>query len=271
MCLIIFSPNIAHIRLRKSVLEQAFHRNGDGAGMAYVQDGKIKLSKAYFEFDKFFEAFQSIRTNIKKGAFLIHFRRGTGGSNNKTNTQPLVIYRDKLVMAHNGQFPVLEETEKDISDSVVLSRLIRGLAWKYPFLKIQKELLNRLCGDLSKLVFMDEKGRYSIINEKLGKWSRGSWYSNPNGIDVFSYKNSMKYAPPCRPWQDEEAVYSPHPLSPFYNGSQSHMTTEQKKRFEEREQRMAEIYRPDNSLFKKNPHKVDPDLLTEEEWRCLPN
>jgi hypothetical protein len=39
----------------------------------------------------------------------------------------------------------------------------------------------------SKLVFLDNKDKYTIINEELGKWSSGNWYSND------SYKEYKPY------------------------------------------------------------------------------
>ena len=41
----------------------------------------------------------------------------------------------------------------------------------------------------SKLIFLDSKDKYTIINEELGKWSSGNWYSN----DSYKQYNDYKY------------------------------------------------------------------------------
>ena len=193
MCLIIFAPNISRARIQKAVLEKAFHRNGDGGGLAYVENGRIRISKAFFEFDDYFLEYQRVRSRIHTGPLLMHMRRGTGGSNNNTNTQPLVIYRGRLVMAHNGVFAGLEDECKgqDISDSVLLSRKIRNMGWDFPFIKSQTDLLEILCRTSSKLVFMDNKNHHIIINEKEGKWWHGAWYSNDTFVHM---PKRIKYA-----------------------------------------------------------------------------
>jgi predicted glutamine amidotransferase len=178
MCLIIFTPNIARAKLRKAVLERGFKRNSDGAGLAFIEDGIVRLSKPFFNFEDFHLAYQRIRSRINKGPLLIHFRWATCGSNTAVNTQPLVIYRGRLVMAHNGMFPALSNLGEDISDSVYLTRMIRNAGWNFPFKKNENEMLTALCDNYSKLVFLDNQGRYTIINEELGSWREGSWYSD---------------------------------------------------------------------------------------------
>jgi hypothetical protein len=39
----------------------------------------------------------------------------------------------------------------------------------------------------SKLIFLDSKDKYTIINEEMGKWTDGNWYSND------SYKEYNNY------------------------------------------------------------------------------
>lgn len=186
MCLIIFAPHINRAKIRRAVLERAFLRNSDGAGMAYVKDGELTISKAYMDFDAFFKAYQRVRSTTHRGPLLIHFRWGTCGPNNETNTQPLNIYTGRLVMAHNGIFSGLSMKDSDVSDSVRLARLVRRAGWDYPFAKAQTEMLEALCDDSSKLVFIDNRGRHTIINERLGAWRAGAWYSNRFAFSSYS-------------------------------------------------------------------------------------
>lgn len=185
MCLIIFTDNIAKTKLRREVLERGFTRNDDGAGFAYIEDGMVRLSKAYFDFDGFWGALRPVLDRIKAGPLLIHFRWATCGSANETNTQPVTIYRNRLVMAHNGVFSGLSlRTKEDISDSVRLAKMINGMEWDFPFSGNKAMMLKAICGGSSKLVFLSGTGKHLIINEQLGKWKDGAWYSDGGSVCI---------------------------------------------------------------------------------------
>ena len=170
-------------QFRPSILESGFNNNDNGAGFAYIENGKLKISKAYFKWSNFKRAFYSTVKRVKTGPMLVHFRWATHGSHNRTNTQPLWVQKDKLVMAHNGVFSSLSFDGIDLSDSVILSKIVKGLKWTLPFSRNQNLMLTGLCADRSKLVFLDQTGKYAIINEEAGAWRYGSWYSD--GGDVF--------------------------------------------------------------------------------------
>lgn len=204
MCLIIFAPKNKRTRISKATLEQAFFKNDDGAGMAYMNNGQLQISKAYTTFDTFYKAYKNIRTLVLNGPLLIHFRWATCGPNNHTNTQPLNINTGSLVMAHNGVFSSLSDKASEVSDSVVLARLIRRMKWTLPLSKAQGEMLQALCDDSSKLVFVNNAGKYAIINEKLGAWHRGSWYSDNGDI----YKSSTDNVRYNRHYKDNDYNYA---------------------------------------------------------------
>lgn len=177
MCLIILSPNVQKTRIKRTVLERGFDKNGDGAGMAFIDNGVLKILKTdHVLFNDFYADYQDIRAGLK-GPLLIHFRKLTKGSKSEMNTQPLGISSD-LVMAHNGTIDPLTKTEEDVSDSVQLARLLRRLKWEFPYSRAQVDLLSVACNNKSKLVFLDNKGRFQIVNAALGKWKEGAWYSD---------------------------------------------------------------------------------------------
>lgn len=193
MCLIIFTTNLQRARVRKSVLEKAFFQNYDGVGIAYLDDGVLKVSKSNNDiFDDFYANYCKIRDFVGTGPCLIHFRAKSVGLVNAANTQPVVINPASLVMAHNGTIDALKGGED--SDSVVLGSNIKKLDWTFPYSKPQIEMLRMLCAGRSKLVFFDSTGKYQIINDKLGKWSRGAWYSDGGDILDYDpvYSNSYK-------------------------------------------------------------------------------
>ena len=64
------------------------------------------------------------------------------------------------------------EHTKDFIDKVIGN--ISYKMWKNPsFIKLVEATI-----DYSKLVILDNKGRYYIVNEKKGNWVDGVWYSN---------------------------------------------------------------------------------------------
>ncbi len=205
MCLIVFTPNIRRATIRKSVLERGFDKNRDGAGFAYLANGRVVVSKGYSLFSDFWAAYRPIAA-MARGPVLVHFRWSTIGADNLINTQPSVIAPDHLVMAHNGTFSGLkaDADKHDLSDSVALARLLGRLNWAFPYTRPQVDLLRALCDDSSKLVFLASTGRHLIINESEGKWSRGAWYSD--GGDVLETESWR-----AKPWVNKPytGAYSP--------------------------------------------------------------
>lgn len=197
MCLILFSPDISRAKITQEVLAAGFRKNDDGAGIAYVEDNVVKVSKFFSGantgevYNRFLIAYQDIRARIRKGPILIHFRWATCGSKSARNTQPVIIYQDKLVMAHNGVFSGLSHSTEDISDTVQLAQSIKRMKWEHPFPSYKIKMLDGLCDMSSKLVFLDNNGRHTIVNEEAGGWEEGVWYSD-GGI-THAYENTDKH------------------------------------------------------------------------------
>lgn len=227
MCLIVFTPNIRRATIRKSVLERGFDKNRDGAGFAYLANGRVVVSKGYDAFPAFWRAYRAI-VAVARGPVLIHFRWSTIGSENLTNTQPSVIQPDVLVMAHNGTFSGLKDVANkvDISDSLALARLLGRLGWAFPYSRPQVDMLRALCDDSSKLVFLSSTGRHLIINESEGKWSRGAWYSDGGDVLETVKPHASVYSPTGRPYigtfsppDDDAALYGNEDYDDFTVGS----------------------------------------------------
>jgi hypothetical protein len=72
--------------------------------------------------------------------------------------------------------------------------------------------------DSSKLVFLHSTGRYDIINERLGHWSDGNWYSNK------TYKPTVKE---ITKWDDQywnnQCWNDPYRTTPVYNQKNTSM------------------------------------------------
>jgi hypothetical protein len=186
MCLLIFSPDIKKSKIDIDDLKRGFTKNNDGAGLAYVLDGKVVIDKGYFKFKSFLHAYERITRTIE-GPLMIHFRMATSGKKDYQNSHPMSIYDGELCMGHNGVFTELSYSNSETSDTVKLAELLNSLQWNFPFAPEQEKILTMLCGSYNKLVFLDNNGKYLIINEKQGTWRDDTWYSNTG---AFEYKPS---------------------------------------------------------------------------------
>lgn len=97
------------------MLHDAFVANPDGAGFMYQDNVKVHIVKGLMTFDAFKEALSSV-TDYETRNLVYHFRIGTHGSKDATNTHPFpvtnVIDNYKLTtidtyagFAHNGIIP----------------------------------------------------------------------------------------------------------------------------------------------------------------------
>ena len=183
MCLIIFSPDISKSVIDSDDLHRAFQTNKDGAGMAYIKNGNVITDKAYFKYKHFKKAYDEVVASIK-GPLIIHFRLSTSGHLNRENSHPFTVNRNKLVVAHNGIFSELSYEDSKISDTVRFVNMLKNLNWKFPYNGDQQKLLEIACGGFNKLVFLDNNGKYIIINEDAGIWKDNAWYSNTHSFVV---------------------------------------------------------------------------------------
>lgn len=95
MCVIIHKP--ANKRVSKRNLKKCWKRNDDGAGLMYVENGKVVIEKGFMKFSDFFAAYQKHR----KRNLVLHMRLSSAGVVNKENTHPFYV-NDELGMCHNG-------------------------------------------------------------------------------------------------------------------------------------------------------------------------
>lgn len=173
MCIAILSPEGKIIP--KATLEQCYRANKDGAGYMYAEDGKLHIHKGFFSFNEFYDSYQPHEG--KK--CVLHFRIKTHGLINKDNCHPYSISED-MAFVHNGMISIPQDN-RDFSDTWHFNEKIIKPMYKdnRAFIKriYNRELIKNFIG-YSKLIFMDRKGRSSIINSDKGVWDGGVWYSN---------------------------------------------------------------------------------------------
>ena len=183
MCIIIYKPE--GISLFPETIENAFENNPDGAGFAYVEDGKITIAKGYFSVEDFNAAYAP---HEKKQA-LLHFRIKTHGEIHEENCHPFNV-SPNLVFAHNGVFHKMpyDKVKSDtvLFNELILQNIVRIYGKRIVFDKHMIPIFNEY-SSFSKYVFMDNAGRVSIINEKDGQWNSKCWFSND------SFRKRQKY------------------------------------------------------------------------------
>jgi len=187
MCIAILKPK--NRQVKKATLKRCFESNPDGAGFMYAKDKKLYIEKGFMSFNAFYEKYTEL--DLSPHQTLIHFRIKTHGAISKDNCHPFIV-SDRIGFIHNGIIDI--DTKGNESDTMAFNReylkRINDLDRCISNVGIQDLLSDRIGG--SKLVFLDNLGRTNIINEDLGVWDRGIWYSNRSYKDSFSF-NGYKY------------------------------------------------------------------------------
>ena len=166
MCIIIYKP--AAMLLSAETIQTAFENNSHGAGFAYVDNGTVNIKKGFFTLAAFNEAYEPYKAHQA----ILHFRIRTHGTYEAENCHPLEV-TPNLVFAHNGVLYKMP-THKENSDTVqfnelILKNLIRIYGKRLVFDKHFIPILDDY--SMSKFVFLDHTGQFSIINEKDGEWN----------------------------------------------------------------------------------------------------
>lgn len=176
----------------KEILETCFTNNSDGAGLMYVQNGKVVIDKGYMTFKSFYKRIKKLQkrfnSDLTDKAIVMHFRIGTSGVNDKATTHPFPIsknsedlkktyFRTDLGMVHNGIISNyvygkdLSDTQNFVKDFV---SVLKELDNKFLLNKRVIDLLDKECK--SKLCFLDNKENIYYVGEFIE--DTGIKYSN---------------------------------------------------------------------------------------------
>lgn len=176
MCLII-AKHAGELPCKETFFSGA-KGNADAMGIAYFRDdGQMAVHKWVDQKKHQVERAWRIVQGLKDKPVLIHFRFTTHGANSFSNCHPFPIGRDAVV-AHNGIIP--GHYDKDKSDTALfVEKIIKPLYSEYgkDFLVRSHDLLHKDVG-ASKLATLDSEGLFHFVNEDMGEWKDGNWYSN---------------------------------------------------------------------------------------------
>lgn len=174
MCIAILNKSQ---KLSKTTLKTCWDNNPDGAGLLYSDGSNLQFHKELIDFDEFYKNYSLIR-GYYKTPIVVHFRIATSGKINETNCHPFII-NDHIGFVHNGICSLTKGTKLH-SDTYQLNDIFKELPKNFIYNPSIVKLIEHAIG-YSKLVFLDNKGKYSFVNEDLGHWDKkGNWYSNTN-------------------------------------------------------------------------------------------
>jgi len=217
MCLLILAKGGS--TPSKKSLRIAARNNPDGFGFAIIgTDNRIHRFRS-MDIEETITAFFEARKRFPKGHAIFHLRITTHGATNIDNCHPFVI-NDDVVMGHNGMLPIKEENGR--SDTRIFAEDWLPEIGMKDLLDDPEgvEELEKFIG-YSKLAFLNvgdelEKPFY-IINEELGHWKDGVWYSNS------SYKESLYLPSNYKPYT---GIYSSGWTPPNYDDDEIGSTIE---------------------------------------------
>ena len=177
-------------KIKRKILSNCFDNNPDGAGYMFHDGQELIIKKGFFTFKGFYSNYIDDWNKYKKVSdFILHFRIMTSGLKNSRNCHPHVVQMEKekvkLAFVHNGIIDI--ETEYVSSDSIAFAKLLKQLPKNFLNNNAIISLIETRI-EKSKLIFMDNKGETTIVNEDLGEWEKGNWFSNTS----YSYQTYFK-------------------------------------------------------------------------------
>lgn len=197
MCMLTFYrpgvvPNLDHLATGAKC-------NTDGHGFAVIVGDRIETGKGMNP-TAVIEAFDSVRARHPESYALFHSRITTDGLTNEDNCHPFVVGGDpRTVLAHNGILPALARPGKgdNRSDTRILAEdLIPAGNFGHLSTRRARRRLVRWMGSErygNKVAILTTDPSYGkrayLLNEQLGEWSEGIWYSN-SGYLPYTYRAS---------------------------------------------------------------------------------
>jgi hypothetical protein len=198
MCIAILNKRS---QLSAATINTAWQNNPEGGGLIWTERGTLKTFKTY-DAGEFLKTYQTIRKRTKQPVVL-HFRIATSGAKTLDNLHPFTV-SPSLAFVHNGIVCGLgNETD---SDTAELNKMLKKLPANFLQCPTTRELLRGYIGS-SKLVFLDNTGRFTIINETAGSWSGDTWYSNDSHEQTrYSYFGTVKVDNHAKTWKKPKST-----------------------------------------------------------------
>ena len=194
MCIAILNKSAV---LSKKSLKNCWDNNNHGAGIGYIDGGEIRSYHESTSFDSFYEEYKYIRA-ISDKPLMLHFRIATHGMG-KDMLHPHEVTHGKVTLIHNGIIRGLGDNR--ISDTREFAELLGNFRPKnVQFIdhKGVRGFAMQLLGGTNKVVLMDNRGEFRILNESLGHWDKAKDTWTPT-IPKLNVKTTFGTATPRYP------------------------------------------------------------------------
>lgn len=188
MCLLCYFPPQAEVSPIN--LENACLTNPDGFGFSFLKSDNELTYFHTMNADQAIDLFISEREKHPDSHALFHARIATAGEVTVDNCHPFVIGGVSALLGHNGHLPIdLSKGEKRSDTKVFAQDLLPKWISSLDDPKRFKKLEKWASGNKLVILTNDQKLKKPVylINESLGHWAEGVWYSN------FSYEYFPKY------------------------------------------------------------------------------
>lgn len=141
---------------------------------------KLHVVKEMKDCEKLYKKYVAANKKYPNATFVIHFRISNRGVISRENCHPFKV-SNKLGFVHNGTIHPMG-TDDRYSDTNMFNKHILRKMPQVDIEYLDNPAIQTVLGEFvghSKLVFLDNEGNATIINEQKGKWEDdGIWYSN---------------------------------------------------------------------------------------------
>lgn len=189
MCVICYIPKEVELP-RKERIRAMWDSNPDGAGLFWIENGKVHISKGYFNFETFYKDILIVKDYNYELA--IHMRIATAGGISQRMCHPFPISNkasdmfnldgvyDSAIM-HNGVIHINNRKEySDTAEFVVTNLYSRYLTDRRFYNHLSEKATRKLEESISgsRMIFFGGDGSIKMI----GNWTEknGCYYSNLN-------------------------------------------------------------------------------------------
>ena len=195
MCIALYLPKFQEVD--RETLYNCYCSNPDGFGFAYFVDGKLIIRKFIGQnnISLGIEEFLLTREHFKSKQFMAHFRIASHGKISKRTCHPFKI-NNEMVFCHNGilsDFTNQLSIDSKISDTMLFNKKVfQKLPTDFMRYPVYKKMLEETIGQFNKMIIMNADGNHWILNEDVGEWDKGIWFSN-DSYKPFDYVTNYDY------------------------------------------------------------------------------
>lgn len=186
MCLLcVIEPGVTPTRQQ---LENAADSNPHGYGYAFMTASKIITGRG-MNADEMIDRFLRLRSGMPDAWAMFHARYTTHGDTSKSNCHPFRVEgNENIVLGHNGILPIdVPRGDKRSDTRIFAEEYLPDLGVEVLDDAEWRDYLEQWIGGSKVAVFSIDprlESNVYILNESLGHWKDGIWWSND------SYKDS---------------------------------------------------------------------------------